>query len=340
MSETISRGVNLGGWLVLERWMTPSVFEGTKAQDEYSLMLELGAEEAKVRLKKHRDSFITETDFAEIRKAGLEAIRLPIGYWMFGDEAVYEGAIEYVDKAFAWAIKHKLKVLLDFHGLKGSQNGKSHSGRAGSVEWSLEANMKQSLAVIQCLAERYNNFELYGIEIMNEPDLTRVKPRRHVEFITEARQIVRNTCPATVKVVVSDGFRPHEVSDLLYKAKITDVVLDMHLYQLFSKKDIKLDLDGHIRMAGIGWADLIKKIQGRGIETLIGEWSMALDDGSKFFSYHDRYLVYEAYGKAQQRTFESFGCDWFYWSYKTEDEGIWSLVHHYDKLQMGNGREL
>ena len=30
-------GVNLGGWLVLERWMTPSVFAGTDATNEYEL---------------------------------------------------------------------------------------------------------------------------------------------------------------------------------------------------------------------------------------------------------------------------------------------------------------
>ena len=28
------RGVNLGGWLVLEKWMTPSLFDGTAAADE------------------------------------------------------------------------------------------------------------------------------------------------------------------------------------------------------------------------------------------------------------------------------------------------------------------
>ncbi|MCY0903238.1 MAG: glucan 1,3-beta-glucosidase, partial [Firmicutes bacterium] len=28
------RGVNLGGWLVLERWMTPSLFAGLDAKDE------------------------------------------------------------------------------------------------------------------------------------------------------------------------------------------------------------------------------------------------------------------------------------------------------------------
>ena len=29
------KGVNLGNWLVLEKWMSPALFEGTGAQDEY-----------------------------------------------------------------------------------------------------------------------------------------------------------------------------------------------------------------------------------------------------------------------------------------------------------------
>ncbi len=36
------RGVNLGGWLVLEKWMTPSLFAGLKAEDETSYCRELG----------------------------------------------------------------------------------------------------------------------------------------------------------------------------------------------------------------------------------------------------------------------------------------------------------
>ena len=31
------KGVNLGNWLVLEKWMSPVVFAGTTAEDEYYL---------------------------------------------------------------------------------------------------------------------------------------------------------------------------------------------------------------------------------------------------------------------------------------------------------------
>lgn len=48
------RGVNLGGWLVLEKWMTPSVFEGLEAVDETTYCVELGGR-AEQALKKHWD---------------------------------------------------------------------------------------------------------------------------------------------------------------------------------------------------------------------------------------------------------------------------------------------
>ncbi|HEY8159846.1 MAG TPA: hypothetical protein VIF10_14190 [Methylobacter sp.] len=52
------RSVNLGGWLVLEKWMAPSVFEGLEAVDETSYCVEPG-DRAEQALKKHWDGFIT-----------------------------------------------------------------------------------------------------------------------------------------------------------------------------------------------------------------------------------------------------------------------------------------
>src|SRR5438552_1295211 len=63
------RGVNLGAWLVLEKWMVPDVYRGTDAPDEYSLCLELG-EQARSRLERHRETFITAEDFRWIRDCG------------------------------------------------------------------------------------------------------------------------------------------------------------------------------------------------------------------------------------------------------------------------------
>ena len=120
------RGVNLGGWLVLEKWMTPSLFDGLQATDETSYCVELGAS-AEQSLKNHWDTFITCEDFAWLAKTGINAVRIPIGHWIFGPDYPYhrsygasshpfvKGGIEILDRAFDWAEAYGLHIVLDLH---------------------------------------------------------------------------------------------------------------------------------------------------------------------------------------------------------------------------------
>ena len=117
------RGVNIGGWLVLEPWITPSLFENVgdpNIVDEYTLTQKLGAN-ARSTLQAHWDSFINESDFQAIARAGLNHVRIPIGYWAVekheGDPYV-DGQIEYLDKAVQWATDAGLNVMVDLHGGK------------------------------------------------------------------------------------------------------------------------------------------------------------------------------------------------------------------------------
>jgi glucan 1,3-beta-glucosidase len=48
------KGVNLGNWLVLEKWMSPEFFDGTTAEDETHLCKELSDVAKTERLKVHR----------------------------------------------------------------------------------------------------------------------------------------------------------------------------------------------------------------------------------------------------------------------------------------------
>ncbi|CAG8715122.1 1704_t:CDS:2, partial [Acaulospora colombiana] len=75
------RGVNLGGWLVLEPFITPSLFETSGVIDEFTLCASLGPDAAKAMLDKHYSTFITEQDFADIAKAGLDHVRISFGHW-------------------------------------------------------------------------------------------------------------------------------------------------------------------------------------------------------------------------------------------------------------------
>ena len=115
-------GVNLGGWFVLEPWITPSIFEATNNNavvDEFTLTQALGQDAASSVLTNHWNTWITQDDFNQIAAAGLNHVRIPIGYWavapLQGDPYV-QGQLPVLDKAIGWARSAGLKVLLDLHG--------------------------------------------------------------------------------------------------------------------------------------------------------------------------------------------------------------------------------
>lgn len=71
------KGVNLGNWLVLEKWMNPALFDGTTADDEYYLPTQLDPAVYEARIRTHRAEYINERDFATIKSWGLNSVRIP-----------------------------------------------------------------------------------------------------------------------------------------------------------------------------------------------------------------------------------------------------------------------
>jgi glucan 1,3-beta-glucosidase len=117
------RGVNLGGWLVLEPWITPSLFEkgGDSAVDEWTLTQNLGKSSAQTLLSQHWNSFITADDFNQISAAGMNHVRCPVGYWAVvpsDSEPYVQGQLDVLDQAINWARDAGLKVIVDLHGGK------------------------------------------------------------------------------------------------------------------------------------------------------------------------------------------------------------------------------
>jgi aryl-phospho-beta-D-glucosidase BglC (GH1 family) len=69
----------------------------------------------------------TEEDFAQIAGAGLNWIRLPIPFWAIdtwpGEPFLPKVSWKYALKAFGWARKYGIRIMLDIHSTPGSQNG-------------------------------------------------------------------------------------------------------------------------------------------------------------------------------------------------------------------------
>ncbi len=325
------RGVNLGSWLVLEKWMAPSVFRGFDAPDEYTLSQQLGSQ-AKTHLQAHRESWITDEDFAWIAARGLNAIRLPVGYWVLDGEAPYVSAADTLDRAFRQAAKHGLSILLDLHGAPGSQNGWDHSGRAGSLDWPKPENIARTLDVVEGLAtfgKRYEN--LIGIELLNEPRWD-VPIETLKSYYQEGYARVRKHLPNTVAVVIHDGFRADQWSVFMQDPSFANVILDTHRYQCYTKEDTQKNISEHIAYTVDDLRQELDSMQKKELPTIVGEWSAALNPDSlgdlKGFA---RSHATRTYADSQITTYEDTA-GWFYWSYKLEDRSDWSFR---DRVQAG-----
>ncbi|MCX5864527.1 MAG: glycoside hydrolase family 5 protein [Deltaproteobacteria bacterium] len=345
------RGVNLGGWLVLEKWITPSLFEGLQATDETSYCVELGETEATRRLHQHWNTFITRDDFAWLKRAGINAVRLPVGHWLFGKDYPYhrsyqearypfvEGGLAIVDKVFEWAGEFDLRVVLDLHAAPGCQNGFDNGGILDVCEWhTSEEYIEHSLALLERLAERYADHPaLHGIETLNEPrwDIPTDLLKR---FNLDAYQRIRRHCPPErVTVVFHDGFRSfREYAGFLQEPEFRNVALDIHRYQCFMDYDTSLDIFGHIRKSAGDWRDEADEIiRESGYQVYCGEWSLGLDlrvvslwaEGPFNHALEEMDLfqmsaAYRGYASAQVLTFEKYA-GWFFWTYRTETTPEW-----------------
>ena len=344
------RGVNLGGWLVLEKWMTPSIFEGLQATDETSYCVELG-KNAEQSLRNHWNIFITAEDFAWLAKTGINAVRIPIGHWLFGPDYPYhrsygsspypfvEGGLAILDNAFIWAEQYGLSIVLDLHAAPGCQNGFDNGGILNVCEWHTnEEYINYSLLTLERLAERYHERSaLHGIEVLNEPrwdiDTNLLK-----KYITEGYHRIRKYCRAEdVAIIFHDGFRSfHEYVGFLKEPEFRNVAMDIHRYQCFVQSDIDLDIYGHLRLNVVDWKQEADDVNANlGHPVYLGEWSLGLhlkfvslwvensiEDKLQTMDSFQKSLAYRAYAATQLMTFEKYA-GWFFWSYKTETTPQW-----------------
>lgn len=333
------RGVNLGGWLVLERWITPALFEGVSGKDEHAFIEEQGIVEARRRLERHWATFITQQDIRRIQQLGLNTVRIPVGYWLFADtDGFLGGSYRYLDRLFSWAAQYGLKVILCLHGVPGSQNGNDHSGQTGGIGWYRFKHGRKTELVIRQLCARYGQHAaLFGVELVNEPHIQGWWQRwRLLRYYRRAGRLVAAETHEGVQVIMSDAFQPKRLAPKIAALPVPRVSIDTHLYQLFSPADRALDFAGHIQKTA-AWKQQLRELRAHA-PVIVGEWSAAMDElydpRSKTHARQYTKQQYTHFAVEQQRTFVAAGVGWCYWTARTEDGGVWSLLDHPEFLDI------
>ena len=112
--------------------------------DQYTFCEALGAEEGNKVLREHWDTWIDEQTFKDMADREVEIIRVPMGDWTLKPYGPYVGCTAGADDKITWLLdmakKYNIKVLLDVHAVKGSQNGYDNSGLSNRTTWTDENN--------------------------------------------------------------------------------------------------------------------------------------------------------------------------------------------------------
>ncbi|KAF8195623.1 glycoside hydrolase family 5 protein [Mycena galopus ATCC 62051] len=359
-------GVNLGGLFVMEPFITASYFDqySPTAVDEWTLSIAMANDTARGgigQLETHYDTFITEEDIAEMAGAGLNWLRIPIGFWAIetwpGEPFLAKTSWTYFVRVLGWARKYGLRVLLDLHAVPGSQNGLNHSGRLSPVNF-LSGNMglanaERTQYYIRVLTEfisqpAYQNLiPIFGI--INEPLLGIIGKDSLTSFYLDGHNMIRGITGYGegngAYIAIHDGFQSL-ASWAGFLAGSDRIILDTHPYFSFGGIDTSPiavnDANGNPGgkwplQACNAWGPSIDASETAFGVTIGGEWAASPNACGYFLvgvgpespnSQCPEYDDYQNYNESMKAGILNYVeatmdalGDWFFWTWKVGPNG-------------------
>ena len=305
----ILRGVNLGGWLVEEMWMTPWQDQAPagsslpKIEDHVSLwnvVAKRFGQDKMVQVRDAwRDNWIMDADFSRIKEAGFNHVRIP-----FLDSLIAEpNGLARLHKAVDTAAKHGLYTVLDMHGAPGGQNDADHSGQVKRNRLWIDveniSKMEQLWAQLGREFGKDPNVAMF--DLMNEP-MGAPNPAMLAVVYDRVVKAVRKTAPEKL-LLIEDGYKGLDTTIHPNIAGWTNVVYSLHFYNFDAKEpaDHLKALQSHDKKE--------KELQGyRQTPMYIGEFN--LEPHGTLGAMHDVTAELEANGWS-----------WAMWTYKTDAKG-------------------
>lgn len=193
----ILKGVNFGGWLMMEAYILGAPNRPEKMfRREFTRRL--GPKAMAEFDKAFRENFIREDDVRKAAGWGLNCIRVPFHYRVVEDAPFSHRGVglRFLDKAIEWARKYKIWIILDLHAAPGAQNKDWHADSDGTVLfWNNKSYQERVCALWEFLADRYKDEDqIAGYDLLNESvtDNTRLLNRFYKTLIRRIRKIDHN----------------------------------------------------------------------------------------------------------------------------------------------------
>jgi len=255
------------------------------------------------------NNWYTPSDFMAMKQAGLNSVRIPVGWWYWAADAgvdvtpytVPQQQINDpnhpITKFIQMATDAGLLIVLDLHGAPGSQNGLDNSGERSTdpeparwgYHWFYDPDMQAATVKILVSMTKYIQMletngitSIVALELLNEPwvylDMSIVR-----NFYIAAIEAIRAV--SDIPLVIHDAFRHEEWDWLLGNWPYKNIVMDTHIYHAFNTDDIassnpSCDKNKMIVAENIacGYGSMLRFKNCIGIPVFVGEWSLAVDD--------------------------------------------------------------
>jgi endoglucanase len=173
------KGLNLGGWFIMEPWMCPADSGGLP--DTYSIIQELdsrfGVATEQALIKDYQSDWITTADLNNIAGAGFNCVRVPVWWGNFysitntTSTGWRSDAFTMLDWVVTNCAARGIYVVIDMHGVMGGQSTSDDTGEQNlNAYWTNTVDQSETAYMWAQLASHYStNNAVAGYDLINEP---------------------------------------------------------------------------------------------------------------------------------------------------------------------------
>ena len=173
------KGLNLGGWFIMEKWMCP--LDSGSLPDTYSVITNLdrrfGVAIEQSLLRTYQTNWITTADLDNITNGGYNCVRVPVWWGNFYSITNTTSSGWRAD-AFAvldWLVTNcatrNIYVVIDMHGVVGGQSTSDSTGQQNQNQYWTSSTFQNETAYLwtQIATHYKGNSAVAGYDLINEP---------------------------------------------------------------------------------------------------------------------------------------------------------------------------